>query len=166
MNGQFHAAAALLPGKQPPYSLSRRLGGPRAGLDSVLERRISCLARNRTLVVQSLAISDTDWTVPTPPLRTVAQSILSPYLLRFLSPIVIAFQVKNAFSSLGHKACISVTKLSKITVDIRKISLFSSMSYVQLFMFQILQPCFLYLTKCGNRTIKNKDDDMASIFSH
>jgi hypothetical protein len=28
VNGEIHASAALLPGKEPRYSLNRRLGGP------------------------------------------------------------------------------------------------------------------------------------------
>jgi hypothetical protein len=40
--------------------------------------------------------------------------------------------------------CISVIKLSKITVETRSNFLYPSVSYIQQFVFQILQPCFLY----------------------
>jgi len=54
----LHAPAALPPGKEPPYPLDRKLGGPRAVLDTVLERKIpsSCLESNhRTPIVQPVA---------------------------------------------------------------------------------------------------------------
>jgi hypothetical protein len=80
-----------------------------------------------------------------------------------LSPVVIIFQVINAFSSLDHKDCISAIKLSKITIEIGKEIPFLSVN-VQLFMFQTLYPCFLYSTKCGDRTIKNYGGSMCIMF--
>jgi hypothetical protein len=53
--------------------------------------------------------------------------------------MLIISQVVNAFRSLGNKKCISVIKLSKLPIGIKK-STFCS--------------CFLYCIKCGERLIK------------
>jgi hypothetical protein len=58
VSGQRHAPAAHYPrGKDPRYPLYRRLGGPRAGLDTEATEKILCLCRGSNFdspVVQSL----------------------------------------------------------------------------------------------------------------
>jgi hypothetical protein len=39
MCGQLHAPASLLPGKQPPYQLYRRLGGPQSQSERYGEKK-------------------------------------------------------------------------------------------------------------------------------
>jgi hypothetical protein len=41
LSGQFHTPAAFPKGKSPCYPLDRKLGGPRTGLDAVVERKNS-----------------------------------------------------------------------------------------------------------------------------
>jgi hypothetical protein len=46
--GQLHASVALPPGKQPPYPLYKRPGGPRAGSDFIEENKSLASTRNQT----------------------------------------------------------------------------------------------------------------------
>jgi hypothetical protein len=61
---------------------------------------------------------------------------LSSYFLIVLYPICIIFHVINAFSSLGHKGCISMIKMSKIITEFRKRYPSCSVSFVQLIVFE------------------------------
>jgi hypothetical protein len=58
--------------------------------------------------------------------------ISSPWFSMVLAPILILFQVINAYNSLRHKGCISVIKLSKIT-NYTKNSLFFCLICLVLF---------------------------------
>jgi hypothetical protein len=44
----------------------------------------------------------------------------SPYFSIILASIAVIFQVINGFIALGHKGCTPMSKLSEITVGIRK----------------------------------------------
>jgi hypothetical protein len=65
-----HAPTALYPqGKDHRYPLCRRLGSPRAGLDTKATGKILFLCRESNLVrpvVQSVARHHTDWAIPAP----------------------------------------------------------------------------------------------------
>jgi hypothetical protein len=41
VGGQIHAPAALLPGKEPPYPLEIRMGGPQSRSGHCVERKNS-----------------------------------------------------------------------------------------------------------------------------
>jgi hypothetical protein len=70
VSGQRHAPAALYPpGKHPRYSLYRKLGGPRAGLDTEARGKIlwPCLESNPDRpVVQPVVRHYTAWANPAP----------------------------------------------------------------------------------------------------
>jgi hypothetical protein len=53
---QLHVAAALRPGKKPPYPLNKRLAGPhRRSVRGGKEKIIYVPAGNQTLVIQPVA---------------------------------------------------------------------------------------------------------------
>jgi hypothetical protein len=55
MSGQLHALPALPQGKNPCYSLDRRLGGPKTGLDAVYEEKnLQPLSRPEPPIIQPL----------------------------------------------------------------------------------------------------------------
>jgi hypothetical protein len=57
---QLHASAALLPRPPPPYLLNMRWGSPAAGLDVVVEEKVSVPVANQTLAFQVVATHFTD----------------------------------------------------------------------------------------------------------
>jgi hypothetical protein len=67
VSGQFHAPAALPPGKEPPGThLLGGLVGPRAVLNAVVKRKIPSPRREsnpRTPTVQPVAQRYTDWAI-------------------------------------------------------------------------------------------------------
>jgi hypothetical protein len=112
VSGQRHAPAALYPqGKDPRYSLYRRLVVPRAGLDTETIGKILCSCRESNLdrpVVQLVVRHYTDWAT-----RLVLYSLTSFNLAKILIPAlydVQQFQEATPYrylantlkSTLGH----------------------------------------------------------------
>jgi hypothetical protein len=59
VSGQLHTLADLLLRKEPQYPLDKRLG-PRASINIMEKRKISCPAGNQALAVQPLTHSYND----------------------------------------------------------------------------------------------------------
>lgn len=57
VDGQLQAAAAITPLETAPGTLDRRLGGPRADLETAEKRKISVSSGNRIQGVQPVAIT-------------------------------------------------------------------------------------------------------------
>jgi hypothetical protein len=62
VSGQLHAPAALLPRKEPPVPLDRRLGGPQSRSGRRGEEKIFELDSDPS-VVQPVASRYTDWDI-------------------------------------------------------------------------------------------------------
>jgi hypothetical protein len=60
VSGQLHAPTALPPGKEPPYPLDKRLGGPQSRSGRYGEER------NLTPAFQPVARRYTYWAIPIP----------------------------------------------------------------------------------------------------
>jgi hypothetical protein len=79
VSGQFHAPAALPPGKSPRYPFYRRLGGPQSWYGRYGEVKIftlSGLELPLPLVVQPVASRYTDWAIPAPQIKIYNDLIL------------------------------------------------------------------------------------------
>jgi len=67
VSGEYHATAALSPGRERRYPLYRWLGGPQSGLDNLEKRKIAFLLQGMEIrLVQPVSLVAVQTTLPCP----------------------------------------------------------------------------------------------------